>query len=46
MLAIYGSLIGYLLIAEFGADSYFATTTWDPPIIYSPLGWPQLIGVA
>ena len=45
MLAIYGSLIGYLLIAEFGADSYFATTTWDPPIIYSPLGWPQLIGV-
>jgi len=46
VLAIYGSLIGYLLIAEFGADSYFATTTWDPPIIYSPLGWPQLIGVA
>ena len=35
VLAIYGSLIGYLLIAEFGADSYFATTTWDPPIIYS-----------
>jgi amino acid transporter len=46
VLAIYGSLIGYLLIAEFGADSYFATTTWDPPIIYSPLGRPQLIGVA
>ena len=45
VLAIYGSLIGYLLIAEFGADTCFATDTWDPPIIH-PLGWPQLIGVA
>ena len=33
VLAIYGSLIGYLLIAEFAGDGYFATTTWSPPII-------------
>jgi hypothetical protein len=33
-----------LLIAEFGGDGYFATTTWDPPLIV-PLGWAQLIGV-
>ncbi len=44
VLAIYGSLIGYLLIAEFGGDGYFATTIWNPPII-QPLGWAQLIGV-
>jgi amino acid transporter len=44
VLAIYGSLIGYLLIGEFGGEGYFATTTWDPPLIV-PLGWPQLIGV-
>lgn len=44
VLAIYGSLIGYLLIGEFGGEGYFATTTWDPPAIV-PLGWPQLIGV-
>jgi amino acid transporter len=44
VLAIYGSLIGYLLIGEFGGEGYFATTTWDPPVIV-PLGWPQLIGV-
>jgi amino acid transporter len=44
VLAIYGSLIGYLLIGEFGGEGYFATTTWDPPVIV-PLGWAQLIGV-
>jgi amino acid transporter len=47
VLAIYGSLIGYLLIAEFGAGSYFdpAETTYDVGLPYA-LGWPQLIGVA
>jgi amino acid transporter len=45
VLAIYGSLIGYLLIFEFGADTRFATDSWSPPIIQE-LGWPQLIGVA
>jgi amino acid transporter len=45
VLAIYGSLIGYLLIAEFGGNTRFATDVWEPPII-QPLGWAQLIGVA
>jgi amino acid transporter len=44
VLAIYGSLIGYLLLAEFGGTGYFATETWDPPVIQQ-LGWAQLIGV-
>ena len=44
VLAIYGSLIGYLLLAEFGGDGYLATTIYDPPFI-RPLGWAQLIGV-
>ena len=44
MLAIYGSLIGYLLIGSFGGTGYFATESWDPPVIIA-LGWPQLIGV-
>ena len=44
VLAIYGSLIGYLLLAEFGGDGYLATTIYEPPII-QPLGWAQLIGV-
>ena len=30
VLAIYGSLIGYLLIAEFGGDGYFATDDLGP----------------
>jgi amino acid transporter len=45
VLAIYGSLIGYLLIAEFFADTRLATDLWEPPII-QPLGWAQIIGVA
>jgi amino acid transporter len=44
VLAIYGSLIGYLLLAEFGGDGYLATHIYNPPII-QPLGWAQLIGV-
>ena len=44
VLAIYGSLIGYLLLAEFGGSSYLATAVYNPPII-QPLGWAQLIGV-
>jgi amino acid transporter len=44
VLAIYGSLIGYLLIGSFGGEGYFATESWDPPLI-PLLGWPQLIGV-
>ena len=44
VLAIYGSLIGYLLLAEFGGDGYLATKIYNPPII-QPLGWAQLIGV-
>jgi len=44
VLAIYGSLIGYLLIGEFAGDGYFATESWSPPVIQT-LGWPQLIGV-
>ena len=44
VLAIYGSLIGYLLLAEFGGDGYLATAIYEPPII-QPLGWAQLIGV-
>lgn len=44
VLAIYGSLIGYLLIGAFGGEGYFATESWDPPVIVA-LGWPQLIGV-
>ena len=47
VLAIYGSLIGYLLIAEFGAGSYLdpAETTYDIGLPYA-LGWAQIIGVA
>jgi len=44
VLAIYGSLIGYLLLAEFGGGGYLATHIYNPPII-QPLGWAQLIGV-
>ena len=44
VLAIYGSLIGYLLLAEFGGDGYLATHIYNLPII-QPLGWAQLIGV-
>ena len=44
VLAIYGSLIGYLLLAEFGGSGYLATHVYNPPII-QPLGWAQLIGV-
>jgi amino acid transporter len=45
VLAIYGSLIGYMLLAEFGGDGYLATHVYHPPII-QPLGWAQIIGVA
>ena len=44
VLAIYGSLIGYLLLAEFGGSGYLATRIYNPPII-QPLGWAQIIGV-
>src|SRR5918999_2237725 len=45
VLAVYGSLIGLLLIKEFGGEGYFATESWDAPVVTQPITWPALIGV-
>ena len=45
VLAIYGSLIGYLLIAEFGGDGLFRHDDLGSAPGIVPLGWAQLIGV-
>lgn len=46
VLAIYGSFIGSLLIKEFASsDGYFATKSWDAPILLNPITWPMLIGL-
>jgi len=45
VLAIYGFFVGLLLIAEFGGEGYFATESWDAPILTQPVTWPILIGV-
>jgi amino acid transporter len=45
VLAIYGLFVGLLLITEFGGEGYFATESWDPPVLTSTVTWPVLIGV-
>ncbi len=46
VLAIYGVFVGLLLIGEFaGPESYWATESWDAPIVTQPITWPVLIGV-
>jgi amino acid transporter len=45
VLAIYGVFVGLLLIKEFGGEGYFATESWDAPILTQPITWPSLIGV-
>jgi amino acid transporter len=45
VLAIYGVFVGLLLITEFGPNSYFATTTFDAPVVTQPISWYVLIGV-
>jgi amino acid transporter len=46
VLAIYGSFVGLLLIKEFAGTGYFATESWDAPIVTTPITWASLIGVA
>jgi amino acid transporter len=45
VLAIYGVFVGLLLVKEFGGEGYFATTTFDAPVLTQPITWPVLIGV-
>jgi amino acid transporter len=45
VLAIYGVFVGLLLVKEFGGEGYFATTTFDAPVVTQPITWPVLIGV-
>jgi amino acid transporter len=45
VLAIYGLFVGLLLIKEFGGEGYFATETWDAPVLTQPVTWASLIGV-
>jgi amino acid transporter len=46
VLAIYGGLIGLLLIAEFsGPESFWATRVYDAPVVTSGIAWWQIIGV-
>ncbi len=45
VLAVYGIFVGLLLIKEFGGEGYFATESWDAPIVTQPITWPALIGV-
>jgi amino acid transporter len=45
VLAIYGSFVGLLLIKEFGGTGYFATESWDAPVLTTAVTWPTLIGV-
>lgn len=45
VLAIYGVFVGLLLIKEFGGDGYFATESWDAPVVTQPITWATLIGV-
>jgi amino acid transporter len=45
VLAIYGVFVGLLLIGEFGGEGYFATTSFDAPVVTTPITWPALIGV-
>ena len=45
VLAIYGLFVGLLLIKEFGGEGYFATESWDAPVLTSQVTWPVLIGV-
>jgi amino acid transporter len=45
VLAIYGAFVGLLLITEFAGEGYFATTTWDAPVVTQPITWATLIGV-
>jgi amino acid transporter len=45
VLAVYGIFVGLLLITEFGGEGYFATTSFDAPVVTQPITWPALIGV-
>ena len=45
VLAIYGIFVGLLLIKEFGGEGYFATESWDAPVLTQSITWPILIGV-
>ena len=45
VLAIYGAFVGLLLVKEFGGEGYFATESWDAPVVTTPITWPTLIGV-
>lgn len=45
VLAIYGVFVGLLLIKEFGGEGYFATESWDAPVVTQPITWASLIGV-
>lgn len=44
VLAIYGSLVGQLLIREFGTPS-LAGAAWDAPLVTQPITWATVIGV-
>jgi amino acid transporter len=45
VLAIYGQFVGLLLLTEFGGEGYFATESWDAPILTTPITWVSLIAV-
>jgi len=45
VLAIYGFFVGLLLIKEFGGEGYFATESWDAPVLTANVTWASLIGV-
>ena len=45
VLAVYGLFVGLLLLTAFGGEGYFATTSFDAPIVTQPITWAALIGV-
>src|SRR5262245_4500667 len=45
VLAIYGKFVGLLLVREFGGEGYFATESWNAPVLTADVTWPVLIGV-